>query len=684
MILPGTSKIYTLLFFCFLSFGKVQAQCQSSTNLGVRKMTPMSTEAYWTPGSGKAFLIDYGLKGYGPPDAGDGYLTTKNHISLGIKLNSSYEFWIKDSCGPNNHSAWAGPFRFTPPPWPSFHQPIYQQLNPKPCKVLAIADMNKDFRKDVVVGTGYTSDPAKRNRLLLYHQTSRGLSSILPFEYRVGSDTLRSLDVGDVKAGQYPEVVVGYGDSVAVYSVKANGGLKRDTTLYSGSKVYDVRCSDLNNDGKTDFAVYHAGENSVRVFYQNNSMKYTSQVYACITGPRGELDVGDLNADKRTDLAVMTSDPPAVHIFYANSAGGFNAPVSLQSSDTSDHIFEGMAIGDFHGDGYKDIMISRRGPVQAGWKEYWHQDSSGSLQYFNYPYSSGQVINSGDMNCDGFYEIYGVIGKILPNATPTHNIWFFNYLDPNNPDLSQGWRLHFSISYQTSNIGHYHPKSIGLGDLNGDHKPDLAVADVDRGLVIFYNNADIQPSIIQDSLISVEISTHTDSFSAPVDSFSFSTTDTSYGFYTVRQYQNLVVNLYQMISTQTDSTKWEYKAFCEHYFSDTTVYSATTHDTTLLKTDTITTVTEKKVPWDDDDYDHHLAIYPNPTFGEVFFEVIPGGDEVKSLQLEGFNDQGKHVFSKRLEFVEKGSIDLGHFADAVYHFRIKWDGRTFERSVVKQ
>lgn len=683
MTLRIITNNYLILLFCFLGIVEVQAQCTPSTNLGVRKLTQHSSELYWTPGSGKAFWVDLGPEGYGPPGPSEGHFTTKNYAQLDWSTSPTHEFWVKDSCGPNDQSAWAGPFRFTPPPGPRFQQATYQYHSPRPCKVLAIADMNNDFRNDVIIGTGYTNDPSNRNKLLLYHQTSAGLSSLLPFEYKVGNDTLRSLDVGDLYGDQKPEVVVGYGDRVAVYSVKPNGGLKRDTTMYSGSRVYDVKCSDLNNDGKTDFAVYHSGENSIRIFYQDSSVRFSSQQFSCTTGKRGELDVGDLNSDGRNDLAVMTSDPPRLHIFYANTTGGFGTPVSHQSSETKDHIFEGLVVADFRSDGFDDIFISRRTPTQAALEDYWHQDSSGSLQYFEYGAGSGQVVNSGDFNCDGFLALYGILGKVPWNGGNS-NICFVTLVNPNLSDLSNGPNGSSTSSYVTANKDFYHPKAIGHGDLNGDHKPDLAVADVEKGLVIFYNNTDIQPTIIHDSAMSVKTSTSNDSFSAPVESFRFSTTDTSYGFYTVRHYENRVVNLYQIITTKTDTTKWEYKAFCEDYFSDTTVYSAITQDTILIKTDTLTKVTEEKIPWDEEDYNYHLALFPNPTFGEVFIKIISGGDELKTLQVEVFDDRGQHVLSEKLRFEEKGKINLTHFADGVYHFRIKWDGRTFERSVVKQ
>ena len=678
-----------ILFIVLFSRVRGQTDCKPSTNLGVRNLNPLSVEVYWTPGSGKGFWVHYGPKGYGPPGPGPnkGEFTFNNHLSLELnysRMREKMEFWVKDSCGPDDESSWAGPFIFTSPVRANFHhKPTYRDRK-IPCKVLAVGDLNNDFKSDIAVGTVFSSDSVISNKLLLYPQNEDDTITGATFSYSMGKDTIYSLDIADLNDDLLMDLLVGFGDSVSIFLQNNNGGLYRDTTLYSGNRVYDVKCADIDRDGRADFVVYHAGENTIKVFYQNANSSFAPQKFSCSTGSRGELAVADFNGNGLYDLAVMSSAPPLLHVFYNNAQSGIGQPTTYQSSDTTDHMFESMAVGDFLGNGFKDILISRRSQNAAGWIDYWHQDSVGALQYVHQVPTLGQVVNSGDLNCDEYSEVYGILGQVAPNAGPG-NSWYLNYFDINGRDLSSSMPgVLTNSSYISPNKIQFHPRSVGHGDFNGDYKPDLAIADTAKGLVIFKNLTDVKPRVISDSALKVRTRTKIDSFSVPVDSFRTKTRDTMQGFYIVKNHRHLLINRYQVTKTITDTFKSEYKAFCGNYFSDTAVYSNVHSDTILLETDTVLEVTEERVPWSYEDYDYHLAVYPNPTNGEVFVKILPVSDNLKVLRIEGFSSEGKWMLSERLEFKEKGIFNFSNSASAIYYIQIEWKGRYFQRAIIKR
>ncbi|MDZ7847587.1 MAG: FG-GAP-like repeat-containing protein [Owenweeksia sp.] len=335
-----------LLSFTVLLLGllPMQAQpCLSPTNLKVRNITHFSAQVYWSGGSGSGSFVFSGQPGATPP-AGAGLFVKGDSVNWSLSVavpGHTYYIYVRDSCGPNSYSSWTGPVVFKARAYPKFSNPQFQII-PSRAKVLAVGDLNNDFRNDVVIGTPYSNDTNNSNRLLVYHQTSRGTVGNIPFRYRVGEDTLRSIDVGYLNHDLLTDVIVGYGDSVAIFLQKNNGRLQLDTSLYSGKGVYDVITADINGDSLTDFAAYNSRENSVRVFYQDPSAHFNSIAKAVTTSKRGELEVGDLNSDGWPDLVVMTSEPPRVSILEGGAGSSLSMGPILQSPDTGSYILKGL------------------------------------------------------------------------------------------------------------------------------------------------------------------------------------------------------------------------------------------------------------------------------------------------------------------------------------------------------
>lgn len=89
--------------------------CIAPTGAGVTNLTSVSADLYWTTGGAPNWNIEYGPSGFSQ-GAGTLMAVTSDTVSLsGLTANTAYDFYVQDSCGAGNVSAWIGPISFTTP-----------------------------------------------------------------------------------------------------------------------------------------------------------------------------------------------------------------------------------------------------------------------------------------------------------------------------------------------------------------------------------------------------------------------------------------------------------------------------------------------------------------------------------------------------------------------------------------
>lgn len=83
--------------------------------LGAFNLTATSADLYWTGGGASDWNVEYGTLGF---TRGSGTMVNSTNDTLsitGLSSNTTYEFYVRDSCGAGNVSGWSGPFAFTTP-----------------------------------------------------------------------------------------------------------------------------------------------------------------------------------------------------------------------------------------------------------------------------------------------------------------------------------------------------------------------------------------------------------------------------------------------------------------------------------------------------------------------------------------------------------------------------------------
>jgi len=95
------------------NFSVTDVGCLPPSALGAFNVTTNSAEVFWTTGGASNWQVEYGPVGFSP---GSGTLVSATNDTImltGLQVATTYDFYVRDSCGATDLSAWAGPVNFT-------------------------------------------------------------------------------------------------------------------------------------------------------------------------------------------------------------------------------------------------------------------------------------------------------------------------------------------------------------------------------------------------------------------------------------------------------------------------------------------------------------------------------------------------------------------------------------------
>ncbi len=304
---------------------------------------------------------------------------------------------------------------------------------------VAIGDLNRDGIPDLAVANhGYLARPGTVSVLLGLGDGTFGAKTDV-WE----ADGAYSLAIGDLNADGNPDLAVAIcgrdpspnlpgSGTVLVLLGEGDGTFQAKASLETGINPISVAIGDLNRDGNLDLAVANYGSNTVSVLLGNGIGSFGARTdFATGRLPRS-VAIGDLNGDGKPDLAVANGgdyNTPGntVSVLLGDGKGAFGP-----KTDFATGLWPvSVAIGDLNGDRNLDLAVTN---VYA---------DTGLVADTSYTFSVSVLLGDGK----------GTFGA--------------------KTDFETGYRA----------------VSVAIGDLNGDGKLDLAVANMGTNTASVFLNA---------------------------------------------------------------------------------------------------------------------------------------------------------------------------------------------------
>jgi hypothetical protein len=308
-------------------------------------------------------------------------------------------------------------------------------------------------------------------------------------------DNAKDVAVVDVNADGTVDLAIANrdGDSLSVFLNSGSGvfvpGVGR--TFAVQSRPYAITAADFNGDGNPDLAVALLGDDQVAILMGTAVGIFSAPALFDVMGdsPR-DIEAGDFDNDGNADIATVNREDDTVSILLGNGDGTFQMATTVSVRDNLRAQPEGIALGDFNGDGNLDFAVTRSFSTQSGLAVALGDGAGGFGDLIEAETGADpRGVVAADMNGDGYLDL----------CTSNNDSKDVSVL------LGAGDGTFASAgAFATGQNGN---EALAVGDLNGDGNLDVVAAN---------REGDNVSAMLGDGTGSLGSPTNTDAGNAPV------------------------------------------------------------------------------------------------------------------------------------------------------------------------
>ena len=373
---------------------------------------------------------------------------------------------------------------------------------------IELADVDEDGDRDIVMLGSVMNGFVTTARSVDVLRSAGAGAFTLPMQSTAIAFEARELVTGDLDADGDADVIVTGPGHTLTFASAGDGTLAAPIEI-AATSYRDLAIADMNGDGKVDIV----GGGWVVSIFEGLGAGAFSAARTVAGNYEPHMAVGDFNDDGHRDVALALSSASAVELLFGNATGSLREfPSYIANGATQLAHVDGLAGADFDGDGWVDLAALTNTGATTSTLVILRNTAGVFNVVATRSITWSRSIITADIDADGRPDViserdilrnttsgWTVVSNVSPPAINPAEVATADVDLDGDLDLVyggfQGVAVVHVITQGAFNIGTQMVQwggqllLVGLGDVDGDSRPDLVAQSNYTGTHLFLNDA---------------------------------------------------------------------------------------------------------------------------------------------------------------------------------------------------